>query len=353
VPEIPPLSLPSDIEIPSPWGEALEIAKAKAKTYALKKAKELIVQGVKGAIKKSKETLKQAIKEKFNNEKAGEPCKKCQLEKTKIVVNPDVTWPPVTEEDLPEEGIAAQTPIGELKVMPSDYTGELTGNMVSYDEYQALKEEGLSPPSRWGSIDAIKYKIGDSPGPTSSLALYKDDWVKAHKTTIEVLSRRHDMPPQVLGGITWVEAGGSPPIEDWAAYTGRNTYENWFKDSRVSDWFPSSFKVPPERTTFGEVQINLENAANVLGLDAKNDIDIERLKQILDNPQMNLAIVSQHVDNLLTNEYGKIMIEDFKDEHIIYAGMAYNGSGDKAKDYGEFIADKERQNKILGLLKSK
>lgn len=81
---MPPLSLPSDIEIPSPWGEALEIAKAKAKAYVIKKVEELMVQGVKGAIKKSKETLKQALKEKFNNEKAGAPCKKCQKEKKQL-----------------------------------------------------------------------------------------------------------------------------------------------------------------------------------------------------------------------------------------------------------------------------
>ena len=42
MPDIPPLSFPSDIKIPSPWGEALEIAKAKAKNYLIEKTEELI-----------------------------------------------------------------------------------------------------------------------------------------------------------------------------------------------------------------------------------------------------------------------------------------------------------------------
>ena len=74
--DIPPLSFPS--EIPSPWGEGLEIAKAKAKNYLIKKTEKLVAQEAKKFVGKDKGILKQAIKEKFKNEKAGEPCKKCQ-----------------------------------------------------------------------------------------------------------------------------------------------------------------------------------------------------------------------------------------------------------------------------------
>lgn len=64
-------------DIPSPWGEVLEKAKAKAKNYLIKKAKELIAQGTKELIKKGKETIKQAVAKKFKNGKAGNPVKKC------------------------------------------------------------------------------------------------------------------------------------------------------------------------------------------------------------------------------------------------------------------------------------
>lgn len=242
-------------------------------------------------------------------------------------------WQPL-DQAIPSSGLDVHTPIGVLHVMAADTLAQPSGNSVTIDEYHALAQEASSPLPRWGLWRATTYSANpfDS-GPESSLANYKDDWVRSNKTTLRVLSRMHEMPPQLLAGVAWVEAGGSPPSEDWVAFHGRR--------ARIFDG-------SADRTTFGEIQISLRNAGKILALNPETQACA--IVNLLNNYQRNLAVVAEHIDHLIVKKYGHVAADEFTDEMISFGGAAYNGSGEAATNYGKFISSPDRQARLLNLL---
>ena len=143
----------------------------------------------------------------------------------------------------------------------------------------------------------------------------------------------HEMPPQLLAGVAWVEAGGSPPSEDWVAFHGRRA---------------GIFDGSPDRTTFGEIQISLRNAGKILELNPETQACA--IVKLLNNYQRNLAVVAEHIDHLIVEEYGLVAADQFTDEMISFGGAADNGSGEAARNYGKFISAPDRQARLLNLL---
>jgi len=73
-----PLPPPSELPLPSPWGNAIEIVKAKAESYARKKAEELIRRQIEN-IERSVRDKAESIKKSFENKKISDPCQKCSV----------------------------------------------------------------------------------------------------------------------------------------------------------------------------------------------------------------------------------------------------------------------------------
>jgi hypothetical protein len=200
-----------------------------------------------------------------------------------------------------------------LKIISKDKPDGLKGNEITQEEYDQMRKEAAKP-HEWDTTAAAKYweqkHLWNVPPNERNLAAYKELWVKDHATTIKVIARKHDIPPEVLAGIAHTEVGGDPDIQDSIAHA-------------IRTGVPGTSS--PDETSFGDVQIQLRRAAETLGMDPSKMgySDRERLIQHLSDKTTNLDIVAKHIkDGMRDNfEYkGGAMT----DAQIMQAGYGYN-----------------------------
>ena len=245
------------------------------------------------------------------------------------------------------------TPLGNLEIVPNDQNQSLSSRQVTQDEYSnLLKESGYSTRD-WGITDVVKWKtpelIGGDP---KHLQKYKDQWVKDHKTTIKVVSRINGLPPELLAGVAWIEAGGDPVMIDDVAYNVRSF-------DHLADPYlePLTVTKKPELTSFGDVSIQIRRAAETLGMNSSNLTSQQQdlIMDMLKNDQTNLGIVGKHLSELKNIDFSEKGITEIGDEEIRVIGARYNRGPDLSLDkikentsYGNLIIKiKDRVSNLL------
>jgi hypothetical protein len=129
-------------------------------------------------------------------------------------------------------------------------------------------------------------------GDPDVLRNYKDAWVRGHRSQIKDLSAAYNLPPELLGGVAWIEAGGKPYISKIQLYNLRR-----FDHSGDPLLEPLTVTKKPEMTSMGPVAIQLRRAAEAMGLDYKNlsESDKSELVDCLQNADNELSIVAKHL----------------------------------------------------------
>jgi hypothetical protein len=163
------------------------------------------------------------------------------------------------------------------------------------------------PMERWGIREAgralVERRLSRT-GTSTSLANYKDRWVRAHRHVIRAAAQQYDIPAWVLAGVAWTEVGGDPEVQDEVAALG----------------------LRPERVSFGPVQMELRRGAEELGYEPESMSALQRRVLIwsLLDPQQNLFLVASHLDRLRDRDIPGRTAAEMTREDIRVLGARYN-----------------------------
>lgn len=196
----------------------------------------------------------------------------------------------------------------------------------------------------WGYWDVVVWKVlpfwlgGDK----NRLRNYKDAWVRGHRQKIKDLAAQYQLPPELLAGVAWIEAGGKP-------YSSKIDVYDFRKFDHSSDPLvePLTISKRPELTSMGPVAIQLRRAAEAMGVEYKDlsESDKTRLVECLQNADSDLAIVARHLWQLNQIDFPNQKVLGSYEIRIL--GARYNRGPDltlkeilRNTSYGDFIVDK-------------
>ncbi len=201
------------------------------------------------------------------------------------------------------------------------------------------------------------------------LADYKDRWVRHYAQEINRAAAKYNLPPELLAGVTWEEAGGQPDSWDRRVYNFRNS---WFgKLTSGLDDAPlgplGRLFGPSEATSFGTVQMQVGVAAEELGYISENlgeqqkeealrNLSEQQRKDIiakLQDPATNIELAARHLASLREGDGYDTSSEHMSDEEFVTVATQYN-QGDRCptdiqdRSYGQRILDlRENTNSLL------
>lgn len=163
-----------------------------------------------------------------------------------------------------------------------------------------------------------------------------------------MVSEAFDLPPILLAGVAWVEAGGDPNIQDDIAHSVRS-----FDHSGDPYLEFLTITKKPELTSLGNVSIQIRRAGQSLGRDFQSFTGRNEIIKMLKNDQLNLFIVGKHLAELKEIDFPGQKIGDYE---IKIIGARYNRgptlSIDRIKkntSYGDFIL--QMKNHLQGLMR--
>ncbi|MCE7026535.1 hypothetical protein [Jiella avicenniae] len=155
---------------------------------------------------------------------------------------------------------------------------------------------------KWSVRDLAKWKLAPSVlgGGKDYLFAFKDEWVRYNRAGILAAAKRHDLPPELVAGVAWIEVAGDPTFIDRLAFEVRTVV------SRAGETIDGSLGVskPPEKTSFGSVSMQLEVAAETIGAKAR-DMDTKSLRQLgacLEHDGINVDLAARHLSALADHD---------------------------------------------------
>lgn len=131
-----------------------------------------------------------------------------------------------------------------------------------------------------------------------------------NKAAIIEVSCWFDLPPELLAGIAWTEAGGDPEAVD--------VYMHHIRSLGIGG--------APGLTSVGDVQIQIRHVAGYLGLDPDNLTWGDRMGLIrfVENARNNLYVVTRYISLALKQTMPDYKLADIGDKEIIMIGYMYN-----------------------------
>ncbi|WP_133797241.1 hypothetical protein [Prosthecobacter fusiformis] len=201
--------------------------------------------------------------------------------------------------------------VNHLKFSINGFRPSVHGPLI-----EAMKKEDSE--TEWGFFDAAQYGVESIVG-GKHLKEYKDAYVKNHNVTIQVMADIFDIPPEVLAGVAWMEAGGS-----WDA--GEDTAGFLASEHGLSSR-------PVGERSFGEVQIQLRHAARNLGMPGSEPVFLRDVaNRIYRSSAWNLYAVASHLDEIRRQKFPGVKAKDMTKEHVMLIGDAYNAGAQKTTE---------------------
>lgn len=206
----------------------------------------------------------------------------------------------------------------------------------------------------WNTWNVILWKLPDKlGGGFDYLARFKDAWVSNNKLTIKRAAHSQRMPALLLAGVCWNEVAGDPTFIDTPAHMIRSF--DWSGPDIVDRNLTITKR--PEKTSFGPVSMQIQVAAEVLGIDAEslNVIERQRLGQCLEVDVYNIDLAARHLRDLIDHDGLQLAPPSLSDLALKVAATRYNrGKAESLEvmetklSYGEVIL--KRRTRINSLL---
>ena len=195
----------------------------------------------------------------------------------------------------------------------------------------------------WNTWDIAKWKfpvLGDP----NYIHDFKRQWVRGYRDVIKAAACQFDLPEILVGGVAYVEVGGDPLWIDDIAYEIRE-----FDHAADPVLEPLTITKEPEKTSFGNVSIQIRRAAEALGYEPEklSDEQEEMIIDSLKDPKQNIFISAKHLADLRDVDFegksaGQMTLED-----IMVTATRYNRGPELGIEeiksnmsYGEFIIKK-------------
>ena len=162
---------------------------------------------------------------------------------------------------------------------------------------------------------------------------FKDDWVYSYRDLIKKAAETYDIPVDLLAGVAWIELGGDPMIADPVIYSARKYVPQWIWNA-MQDVAPNVYDYlykDPEKTSFGNISMQLRVAAKEMGIDPSNlNFQSEKkVAKILSDPKLNLMLAAKHLAYLKTIDFPDIPADELTEDQIVWIANRYN-MGDTA-----------------------
>ncbi len=179
---------------------------------------------------------------------------------------------------------------------------------------------------KWDEIDVLYWKFRRNNAQMKSgeyySNAYKDAYIQYNKNKIIKHADAMGIPPDLLGGVAWIEVAGKP-----------ESYKIYVHESRRM-FSPIGWAKDPLKTSFGSVAMQLRVAINTLGLDPDKltTRDQLELSNCLLEDEFNLRLVATHLRNLILFDYPDCASMYLTDEQYILAGIRYNRGTERSRE---------------------
>ncbi len=176
----------------------------------------------------------------------------------------------------------------------------------------------------WTTIDLVRWKVIPRyiGGGWPYLRSFKDGWVKHNRMYIKQFARKYKIPPVLLAGTAWIEAGGDPQFIDSLAFNVRAF--DWSGPKWVDDNLTITNN--PNKTSFGAISMQLRTAARTMRIDLKkfSYTQMKALAKCLETDVFNIKLVARHYVDIIQRDFPGISTSQLTDEQIMIAGARYN-----------------------------
>ena len=162
---------------------------------------------------------------------------------------------------------------------------------------------------------------------------FKTAWVVHNKLQILAAAKIHDLPIELLAGVCWIEVGGDPEIINRIAFDARYSF----------DWTRQLER--PERTSFGQVSMQLRTAAQTLGIDL-GEMTVSKWRELaycLERDVYNIGMAARHLRELIDHDK---LPSPLSMDDVRIVGARYNRGKElsledikKDMSYGNFIVN--------------
>ncbi|BES83097.1 hypothetical protein PEC302107_01950 [Pectobacterium araliae] len=179
---------------------------------------------------------------------------------------------------------------------------------------------------KWDEVDVLFWKLSKNDPDRRSGEFYsnayKDAYIQYNKELIIQTANFVGIPPELLGGVAWIEVGGKP--EEY-----KPIIMNW----REQFSFVPGIK-PADHTSVGSVAMQIRVAARTLGLDpsALTTRDQLELSACLMEDEFNLRLVALHLRDVILYDYPEAASLHPTDIQYKMAGIRYNRGIERNKD---------------------
>lgn len=195
----------------------------------------------------------------------------------------------------------------------------------------------------WTNNDIIKWK---TTGGNKYLFKRKAEFVKYYSAVIKHAARTNGIPPFLLAGIAFTEFGGKP---DWLKKSVRSIREfDWSGPDTVDRNLTTTNH--PNKTSFGDMAIQLGRAGKELGYDNVNKINRDAIQESLLNPVIGIYIAAMHVKRLKDIDFKNTPVDKLTQEDIEIIATRYNRGLELSKEkikkntsYGRSIYKHEKE----------
>jgi soluble lytic murein transglycosylase-like protein len=130
--------------------------------------------------------------------------------------------------------------------------------------------------------DLVGWQLG-----RENIFSFKNQWVHGNRSAINAAAKRFDLPPGLVAGVAYNEVGGDPQSIDSLAYALRG-------DSTR------------DRTSFGDLSVQVRRAAEALGYDPSNDLSPSQRRMLIESlkdPTQNIFIAAKHLADLRDKDF--------------------------------------------------
>ena len=167
----------------------------------------------------------------------------------------------------------------------------------------------------WSVADVVRWKLG-----WKDIFAHKGQWVRGYRDAIKAAAERYDLPPELVAGVAYTEVAGDPPF-----FTDSLPYALRDEQGRNIPGSDKYLNPPRNKTSFGEVSIQIRRAAEALGYDSQNLSDSQRRAIIasLKIPQVNIFIVAKHLSDLRNIDYKGVSGSKLSREQVEVIGARY------------------------------
>ncbi len=173
---------------------------------------------------------------------------------------------------------------------------------------------------KWTNTDIINWKIPENfGGGKKYLFKRKSEFVQYYRSVIKDAAAAYGIPEILLAGVAFTEFGGKPT---WSKKIVRGIREFDWSGNDETD--KDAWTNNPDRTSFGDMAVQLRRAGEELGYKSLDKDDRDALQNSLTTPITGIYIAAMHLRTLKNVDFLSTAAQDLTETQIKIIATRYN-----------------------------